>query len=74
MVELALFTLALTFPNDPQFQILLTMTAECAVLLIVLVCLPNLSMFKNIIHIVARAIDIGLLSYLFRYEQCDEMT
>ena len=73
MLELACFTLALAIPYDPQAQILSSIVAESVVLVVLLTCLPLLSMFKNVIYILARVIDIGLLSYLYHYDACQEM-
>ena len=73
MMELAIFTIALSLPYSPQLQLILTMSAEGSVLVILLVCLPNLSIFRNVIHIAARSVDLVMLAYLFAYDPCTEM-
>ena len=49
------------------------MAAEGTVLVVLLACLPLLSVFKNVIHILARVIDLTLLAYLFAYDPCHTM-
>lgn len=73
MAELACFTLALALPYDPQMQLMVSIVVESAVVLVLLTCLPLLSVFKNVIYIVARVVDISLLSYLYVYDPCTEM-
>ena len=73
MAELACFTLALAMPYDPQTQLMVSIVVESAVVSVLLTCLPLLSVFKNVIYIAARVVDIALLSYLYLYDSCTEM-